>query len=256
MENRNHKFTSPSKLKAVILYVFLIFIGNVVFAILFSIIFAKARGLDPNTVANSFFNTDPISKEMNDCKLLGQGYGNFLAYFLACGGIILWMRNDFITDYEQIKENKKWYMIIIPVFAIAFAGLAFGIDKLFSLWIPGSENQTTIEELLKTDARIPMIISTVLFAPIVEEMIYRKAIFSISKDTSIPLAYTMSIVLFALPHMLSTSSSVGMWFLQLVPYLLCGGLLCVVYHLSKYNVYASIAAHMLNNIIAVIFAII
>ena len=252
MENTKHSFTSPSKLKATILYVLLIFIGNALFAILFSMLIAGTRGLDFNQVANSFFNSDPISEELSECKLLGQGWGNFLAYFLACAGIILWMRNDFISDFNKIKENKKWYSIIIPVFAIGFAAIAFGIDMLFGLWTPGSENQTTIESLLRSDAMIPMIISTIIFAPIVEEMIYRKAIFSLAKDTSLPLAYTMSIVLFALPHMLSTASSVGMWFLQLIPYLLCGALLCVVYHLSKYNVYASIAAHMLNNLVAVI----
>ena len=125
---------------------------------------------------------------------------------------------------------------------------------LFPLYSLSVSN--TIVELLKSDGRIPMIISTVIFAPVVEEMIYRKAIFSISKDYSLPLAYTMSIVLFALPHMLSTSSSVGTWFLQLIPYALCGGLLCMIYHLSGYNVYASIAAHMLNNILAVLFVFI
>ena len=37
-----------------------------------------------------------------------------------------------------------------------------------------------------------------------------------------------------------------------IPYLLDGLMLAAVYHLSKKNIYASIAAHMLNNLIAVI----
>ena len=55
MENTKHSFTSPSKLKATILYVFLIFVGNAILAILFSMLVAKTKGLDANLVVNSFF---------------------------------------------------------------------------------------------------------------------------------------------------------------------------------------------------------
>jgi membrane protease YdiL (CAAX protease family) len=189
---------------------------------------------------------------MKECKLIGSCYGTAVGYFISLLAIVLWMRNDFITDFEMLREKKKFYLIYIPIAAVSFAILAILLDMLFSNFAGDSSNQSSIEAMLHSKGAVPMIMSTVLFAPIVEEMIYRKAIFSLAKDTSLPLAYTMSIVLFALPHMLSTASSVGMWFLQLIPYLLCGALLCVVYHLSKYNVYASIAAHMLNNLIAVI----
>ena len=256
MNNQKRSFTSPSKLKAAIVYVLMIFIGTTFLSILCGMITASIKGVDANAVANSFWSNEPVSNEIKECQLIGHGYGNFIGYFIAFGAVLLWMRDDFIQDFRQLKENKKFYGIIIPAFMIGFAGIAVLIDYLFGLIVSSSENQNTIVELLKSDGRVPMIISTVIFAPVVEEMIYRKAIFSISKDFSLPLAYTMSIVLFALPHMLSTSSSVGIWFLQLIPYALCGGLLCMIYHLSGYNVYASIAAHMLNNILAVLFVFI
>ncbi len=256
MENQKKSFTSPSKLKAAIVYVLMIFIGTTFLSILFGMIVASIKGVDASTVANSFWSKDPIPSDIKECMLIGQGYGNFLGYFIAFGAVLLWMRDDFIIDFRQIKEDKKFYGVIIPAFMIGFAGIAILIDYLFGLIVSSSENQNTIVELLKSDGRIPMIISTVIFAPIIEEMIYRKAIFSVTQSYNLPLTYVMSIMLFALPHMLSTSANIGTWFLQLIPYVLCGGLLCMIYHLSGYNVYASIAAHMLNNILAVLFVFI
>ena len=255
MEREKRGFTSPSKLKAAIVSVFMVFIGSTLLSILISMIVASSRGLDANAVASSFFDNSNATNEIMDCQIVGRGYGNFLGYFISLAAIILWMRNDFITDYNSLMENKKKSFILIPILAVSFAGIAILIDYLFGLGIPESDNQSTIVSLLISDARIPMILSTVLFAPIVEEMIYRKAIFSVMRQFNLPLAYVTSIVLFSLPHMLSSSSSVGIWFLQLVPYALCGGLLCFVYHISGYNVYASIAAHMLNNLIAVILVL-
>jgi membrane protease YdiL (CAAX protease family) len=56
--------------------------------------------------------------------------------------------------------------------------------------------------------------------------------------------------------MLTTSTSFGTWVLISIPYLIDGALLAAIYHLSKKNVYASIAAHMLNNLVAVILVFI
>ena len=186
MEKEKRGFTSTSKLKAAIVYVFMIFIGSTLLSILISMIVASQRGLDANAVASSFFDKTNATNEIIDCQIVGQGYGTFLGYFISLAAIILWMRNDFITDYNSLMENKKKSFILIPILSISFAGIAILIDYLFGLWIPESDNQSTIVSLLKSDARIPMILSTVLFAPIVEEMIYRKAIFSVMKNYNLP----------------------------------------------------------------------
>lgn len=253
MDTSKYSIAKPSKIIAVIIYILMIFIGTTVFSILMAMLVASTRGMDANLVADSFWNKDVITNEIKECQVIGQGWGNFIAYLLAFAGIVFYTRDEFVKDFKKILQDKKWHFIIIPAFAIGFAGLACLLDYLFSFLSPASNNQSTIVEILKSDARIPMIISTVIFAPIVEEMIYRKIIFKVTQDFSLPLAYVFSVLLFALPHMLSTSSSVGVWFIQLCPYVICGALLCMIYHLSNYNVYASTLAHALNNILSVVF---
>lgn len=255
MENKKYSFTSPSRLKAGIIYVLMIFIGITVFSIIFSMIAANSKGIDSNLVASSFFDSNLVTDEIKECQLIGQSYGNLLAYLIAFAGIVLWQRNDLIDDFQKIKEDKKLYAILIPCFSIGFGGLSILIDYLFGKISDKSQNQSVIELILKTEAAIPMIFATIILAPVVEELIYRKSIFAVTKDISLPMAYISSILLFSLPHMLSTSTSVGMWFLQLIPYMLCGGMLCLIYHLSNYNIYVSISAHMLNNLLAVIIVL-
>lgn len=255
MDTKERNFFSPSKLKPTIVYIAVIFIGTTFLTMLFSMLAGSIRGLDSNTIANSYFQDIEITEEMKECKLIGSCYGTAVGYFISLLAIVLWMRNDFIADFEMLREKKKFYLIYIPIAAVAFAILAILLDMLFSNFAGDSSNQSSIEAMLHSKGAVPMIMSTVLFAPIVEEMIYRKAIFSVMKEFPVAIPYVTSTILFALPHMLSTSiSSVGfgIWILQLLPYLICGALLCLVYHQSKYNVYASIAAHLLNNLLAVI----
>ena len=256
MDQSKKSFLSPSKLKPTIVYLVFVLIGSTFFAILFSMLIGAIKGLDANTIGNSYLNSEiETTKEMDACKIIGSCYGTALAYligFLAC---CIWMRDEFILDFKNIKENKKFYAFYLPISAVSFAIIAVALDLLFSKWVGDSNNQSSIVEMLKSSGAVPMIISTIIFAPVVEEMIYRKALFSAMNAFPVYLSYIASTILFALPHMLSTSiSSVGfhIWLLELLPYLICGALLCLIYHKSKYNIYASIFAHMLNNTIAVI----
>ena len=72
MEKEKRGFTSPSKLKAAIVYVFMIFIGSTLFSILISMIVASQRGLDANAVASSFFDKTNATNEIIDCQIVGQ----------------------------------------------------------------------------------------------------------------------------------------------------------------------------------------
>ena len=124
------------------------------------------------------------------------------------------------------------------------------IDKYLN-----SENQSVIELMLKSENGWMIVIMTVLMAPVIEEFVYRYVIFRYTKRVHVALSYALSTILFTLPHMISTNISsvgVGIWLLQCIPYAASGLLFAVVYHKSNYNIYSSIAAHILNNLVAVI----
>ena len=253
MENRN--FLSPSKIKAAMVYVLLLLIVSPVIGGLIGMIAASNRGIDGGLVFASFFQTS-TDKDVLLCHTIGLGYAHFICNLLCLLGVGFYLRNYLIEDVNKIKSRKKFYLILIPTLALAFTGISYLIDLLFTNLAGSSNNQNTIVEIMGTSARIPMIISTVLLAPVIEELIFRKAIFEALRKYSIVPCYVASILCFALPHMLSGSVSFGVWMLQLMPYVILGGMLCFVYHVTNHNVYASICAHMLNNLLAVIMVFI
>lgn len=249
-------FFSPSKLKAAIIYLIMLLIGSSLFGVIIGLIIASIKGIDPGLVAKTFIENNEVEEEVRVCHVEALGYANFITYLLSALGVMFYLRNYLVDDFNKIKEHKLKSALLITAFAIAFAGIAVLVDQLFSKVAGSSNNQNTIIDILSTSACVPMIIATVIFAPIVEELIYRKLIFECLRSYSLIPCYVLSIICFALPHMLSPAASVGIWFLQLIPYMLLGGMLCFIYHINNHNVYASIAAHILNNLIAVIIVFI
>ena len=248
-------FLSPSKLKAAVIYVFMILLAPSFLAALIGLMIGPSFGVDGGLVASSFFEkVEDSSIEL--ARGTAMGYGSFISYLLAFLLIGFFMRNYLIEDFLKLKNNKKIYLLIILGLALLFTGIAYLLDKGFTKLVDSSNNQKTIIQILNSSAKIPMIITTVILAPVVEELIFRKAIFESLKQYSLIPCYVLSIILFALPHMLTTGIPFGVWVLQLLPYLILGGMLTFIYHISNQNVYASILAHMFNNILSVVLVFI
>jgi membrane protease YdiL (CAAX protease family) len=158
-----------------------------------------------------------------------------------------------IVDFKKIKEKPLYFLAYVGISGFAFLAITTVVSIIFGLFIDDSVNQATIEMIMSNGGAPTMAISVVLLAPILEELVYRKAIFNLLKKYGKPACYAVSIILFTLPHMLSTDmSNMLMWLLQCIPYALSGFLLCYIYDKSNENIYASIGVHMLNNILACI----
>lgn len=259
--NEKKTIFSPNKIVAIVIYVVMIMAAAGVITLILGVIIGKSRGLDTQILLESFTALDLTIYEEPYLRAnaIAQGWGNLLGYLIATVGVVFYMRDDVVTDFKDlIGENKKKYAISIPIYAVCFLLITLAIDSLVALiGAEESTNQQTIENILSNGGMFPMLFATVFFAPVVEELIYRKAIFSLTKPYGNLTSYLLSIVLFTLPHMLSSDmSNFGMWLLQCVPYATAGGLLCYIYHKSNYNVYASIGAHMLNNLIACVLVFI
>lgn len=250
-------FLRPSKPVALIAYVVLLFfLGSGIMYIIAGII-SSTRGLDFNTLIKTLSDSNPsqFGTDYVSASYFVQGISNFITYLIAFAVVVFYTRDLIVTDFKDLINRRTKLGWMIPLMAVAFTGIAFLIDLLVSQAVKSSNNQNTIVQILKTGSAPFMIICTVLFAPVVEELVYRKCIFSMLKDRlGLVWCYILSTVLFALPHMISTplvNGNVGIWLLQSLPYFLSGALLCLVYHLSKFNIYATITAHILNNVLAV-----
>lgn len=256
------KFLKPNKIVAIVIYCLMIFIVAGFITIGLAMLFSINKGVNIIDVLESLTNPDFVSEDHNILKInaMSQGWGNFFGYLIATLGVVFYMRDDVALDFKDlIGENKKKHFIFIPICTIAFIIITITVESLIGL-IPGvssSANQTTIENIINNGGMVPMILATVLLAPVVEELIYRKAIFSLTKNYGVLTSYILSIAIFTLPHMITSDmSNIGIWLLQCIPYALAGGLLCFIYHKSNYNIYSSIFVHLINNLIACIIVFI
>ena len=239
----------------IIYFLSLFFLGSL-FVMMFGAILASSNGISVSAVINVIIgnkNYTPSLEEEN-IALAAQGFGNALTYLIMFISAIIFMRKDFKDDFILFKSNKKFYIIYTIVAVIIFTGLAYLISYLINLAVDVSENQKTIESIMKTSAMVPMIISTAIFAPVVEELIYRKCVFHYTRSFKIYFGYILSIVLFTLPHIFSSIGkfSVGTFFLMMIPYVIDAFMLALIYHKGKFNIYTTILCHMMNNILAII----
>ena len=248
------------KLMFIIIYILSIFLIGSLFTLLFGVIVAQARGLEVSGVMYTILKAKGYASsdaEIN-ASFTAQGYGNATSYLIMFVVGIIFMRNDLKDDFFSFKEEKKFFIPYTAIAAVVFTGLAFLISYLIGLAVKESANQTTIVSIMKTNALVPMIISTIIFAPVVEELIYRKCVFHFSRNLRIYVRYIISIVLFTLPHVITSIGqfSVGSYFLMIIPYVIDAFMLALIYHKGKFNIYTSTICHILNNILAIILVFI
>ena len=205
-----------------------------------------------------------ISEAYKGAYVLINCYTNFISYTVVFIFVIILCKELFIEDFFKLLKNPKFYFIYIILAAILFSGISYlvdvGVTKLVSSLLPSdkssvSQNQAVIEAMLKSENGWMICIMTIILAPVIEEIVYRGLIFRLTKKYHVALSYALSIVLFSLPHMISTpiaSVGFGIWLLQSIPYVTAALLFCIIYHKSNYNIYSNIFAHIVNNIMAVL----
>ena len=117
-----------------------------------------------------------------------------------------------------------------------------------------SANQDAIVNMTN-NAPLLMIITTVIIAPFLEEMIFRVGIFQLFYNKNRLLAYLLSGLGFGFVHIMAglfsgDISQLLYWF----PYSLLGFMLCHIYE-KRDTIFAPMIVHMMNNLIAMIIVL-
>lgn len=185
---------------------------------------------------------------------------NFFQYFIMLVATAFYARDFLVTDFRDIRSDSNKRKRFLIMLAIAVLGVAFLIgfselvNYLVSLVTNGkdqtSANQSTLENMINNGQSVIVFITVLFIAPIVEELVYRKAIFSLLSKQKMIVPLMVSSLAFALPHMLQGQENVWAWIILFIGYLVSGIVLGLIYHFSHKNIYASIFAHMLNNLVA------
>lgn len=266
MEEKKSFFQKYGLISAIICYLlFFVVLSSFIIIILYSIA-AKANGLDSSSLIEmsgiQFKTKEEIDlfysygEDYVKAYALCNGWANFIGYFLSFLGVTISLIYFLKQDFIAFKNNFLKLSIYTLASAIIFYIVTLGVDYLVGNFVSDSQNQSTIVIILQNGGLLPMFFTTVIFAPVVEELIYRKVIFEYTRKINIVLSYLISIVLFSLPHMLSTNvDNIGIWLLQLLPYVTSASLLALIYHKSNYNIYTTIIIHILNNLIAILLVL-
>ncbi len=188
---------------------------------------------------------------------LGSTLINIIIYILLTVGL-------FIASYEVLVKDLK----ALPKKASAITGaillstLFMYIGNFFASTITAivvsafksnvitSLNQAAIVAQLTSKYGFLTIIAVVALGPIVEEIIFRKSLFSLIKNQWIALV--VSSLLFGLIHVTSEFSFAN-FIINLIPYLVSGFTLGLIYIYNKKNIWLSIFAHIITNLISVLF---
>jgi len=252
-----------SKLKLyipIILYFLIMFLFGVVFIILMIYITSKIYDANTHECLKGIYTADyEYIKGTKEYKAYYCGYalGQALIYLLLFLIFIFSFKEYLIEDFKKLKERKLYFTIYIIISIILFLIASTIASNIVSKYTDDSENQKLIEAMLDSSGMIPMAISVIIFAPLVEELVFRKFIFLVTKNLHIVMSYVISVLTFTLIHVLSSDmSNMKDWLLKCIPYLVSSISFAVIYHKSDKNIYTSLSCHIFNNLIATIFAII
>lgn len=177
-----------------------------------------------------------------------QAVSNLVIYLILFFSLIFIFRKELVEDFKKLKSKILKSLIIMVVFGIVLYFSSYLISLLYGKFgIGDSNNQELIVRMVKINPFV-VFFSVVILAPVSEELIFRKSIYNVTNNKVV--FYICSTLIFGLIHMTSTSTENMLnWFLMLIPYCLSGLILATAYERTD-NIYVSIVAHAINNLVA------
>ncbi|WP_075620373.1 CPBP family intramembrane glutamic endopeptidase [Paenisporosarcina indica] len=178
--------------------------------------------------------------KVSQAELLASGWWIFISMLIATIITLVLVQKDksFFTNLKGKKSSigasigwgfLGFFMVLIGQSLAAVIEGALGVD-------PGSENTAVF---VKISAAAPVaILSIAIFAPILEELIFRRVIFgSLVQKTNFFIAGFVSAVVFAIIHF---------DFTHILLYAVSGFIFAFLYYKTK-RILTSIISHMLLN---------
>lgn len=208
----------------------------------------------------SYFNIDePIydykSLESTSLNNYASSLINIILYSILIIGLVILAFNVIKADFLRLGsfglaiKNASVGLLLVYAANILSNMITVIVSALFKERVVESANQMAIVEIISSNYAFLMIISVVLLGPIVEELIFRKAIFSFFNNKKV--AIVISSLAFGLIHILGESSLKSM-VISIFPYLIPGLILGYIYAKNDENVIVPIITHVMLNTISVL----
>lgn len=196
--------------------------------------------------ASEFFvvNPDYFTATKYLCALLQLiSYGPLVVF------IVIFLCKDLIEDARKMKSDYKRNLLMVVIGFVSMLTLSYIVNIIYAIFGNDgtSVNESTLQLMMQSPGKWYLLIAVVIFAPICEEIIFRKLLidtFEKSFNLKPGIAIAVSAFLFALIHVTDCES-----FIYIFQYLALAIPLCLVYHYSNNNIYVSILVHMANNLL-------
>ena len=186
-----------------------------------------------------------------------SGLLNFIIYLLLLPVIIFILRPNLKYDFEITKKTEPFniikYVVYGYIFLIAMNYVSMIVSNVLSSLFNQPEeisvNQFSIEMILHSNGAIFMVLSAVIMGPIVEELVFRKGIFSLFKNKWVALI--LSSLLFGSIHLIGEASLVDA-IVNGVSYILMGFVFGIIYIKTEKNILIPILVHVISNLLSIL----
>jgi len=175
---------------------------------------------------------------------------NFLQVFITAIIFLAVDKVNFKNDWQRFKKTFGYHIGQIVVgYILVYVALIVSQYILELLNVTStSANENAIADMFSSDPLqlILLFLLLCVFTPIVEELVFRKAIYSFFQNKLGHLAGIIgSGLIFGLMHVIAY-----MDFIQSIPYIFMGLVFGYIYYQSKKNIYVTIGVHFINNFVA------
>ncbi len=184
-------------------------------------------------------------------------YLNLLLDLVFALIILLIFKDSLIEQWKDFFKEKKeniLYGFVIGFVMLFVASIVGGLLSMAFEAQTDSQNQAVIENLAQAHPVI-IVITSVILAPIVEELLFRGTIFGWLYELHPMIAHLGSAFLFGFVHIMDAvlSGNYQEWF-QIFAYFLMGAVLSFLYE-KRNNIYVPILSHMMNNLISILLVL-
>lgn len=151
--------------------------------------------------------------------------------------------DEIINAFKDIKKNHKQYFNEYFKYWLFALGLMTVTNSIISIFVKGdAANQEIIMEIFNRNP-LYIFLSAVIFAPIIEELVYRQSFRKIFKNDW--LFIMISSLIFGLAH-LGAGENLLHELIFLIPYCIPGFLFAYVFVKSK-NIFVPMGLHFIHN---------
>lgn len=207
-------------------------IGMIFLILTFTSIFFSILNINPNTISKTEYI---IYYSLSNIILI------IIFFFIYKKTLITDFKNYIKNFTQNIETGIKYWIIGFIIMIVSNLLITFLLNK----GIAGNEEQ--VRSLIDAFP-IFMIFNTVIYAPLTEELVFRKSIKDIFSNKWIYIL--MSGLLFGMLHIISYISS-PIDLVYLIPYSSLGIAFALLYHKTK-NIFSTITIHALHNLLAII----